>query len=113
MDPTLFRTQRGEFQYHVVCNATIIVYFECQKPEIALVDSAMMTATSIYMTVKSRLPPTPFLCTLNSPQKLLHGPTKGKATWLLVPYCAWISYVTYLNAGVVYLNRGRYIPKND
>ncbi|PSS05390.1 hypothetical protein PHLCEN_2v3879 [Hermanssonia centrifuga] len=71
------------------------LFFGRKEPEIALVDSAMMTATSIYMT------------------KLLHGPTKGKATWLLVPYCAWVSYVTYLNAGVVYLNRGRYIPKND
>ncbi|KAH9823789.1 TspO/MBR family-domain-containing protein [Melampsora americana] len=30
-----------------------------------------------------------------------------KAFYLLLPYCAWLSYATYLNAGVWYLNGGQ------
>ncbi|KAF8335062.1 TspO/MBR-like protein, partial [Cantharellus anzutake] len=32
--------------------------------------------------------------------------TNGKSTWFLAPYCAWLTYATYLNAGYWWLNRG-------
>jgi benzodiazapine receptor len=44
---------------------------------------------------------------------VLHKPTGGKSTWLLVPYCAWLGIATYLNAGIVYLNAGRKVEKKD
>ncbi|THH32940.1 hypothetical protein EUX98_g1278 [Antrodiella citrinella] len=50
-------------------------------------DSVLMTGMSLYMT------------------KLFHGPTGGRTTWFLAPYCAWLSYATYINAGVWWLNR--------
>ncbi|KAG8679907.1 hypothetical protein FRC09_018626, partial [Ceratobasidium sp. 395] len=39
-------------------------------------------------------------------QRTLHGPTDGNATYLLAPYCAWLTYATYLNGGYWWLNRG-------
>lgn len=33
-------------------------------------------------------------------------PTLGVSpTWFLAPYCAWLGYATYLNAGYVWLNK--------
>lgn len=47
-------------------------------------------------------------------QYTLHGPTKGKSTWLLAPYCAWLTFATYLNGGFVWLNRkNQKRPKRD
>ncbi|KAF5322301.1 hypothetical protein D9619_000879 [Psilocybe cf. subviscida] len=54
---------------------------------LALVDSVLMTATTWYMT------------------KLLDRPTNAKATYFLLPYCAWLGFATYLNAGTWWLNR--------
>ncbi|KAH9482717.1 Translocator protein-like protein [Psilocybe cubensis] len=54
---------------------------------LALIDSVLMTATTWYMT------------------KLLDRPTDAKATYFLLPYCAWLGYATYLNAGTWWLNR--------
>ena len=36
--------------------------------------------------------------------KLFH-PISRVASWLLVPYLAWVSFATYLNAGIWWLNR--------
>jgi benzodiazapine receptor len=55
---------------------------------LALVDSAALTLTTWYMT------------------KLFDRPTNGKATWFLLPYCGWLAYATYLNAGIWWLNGG-------
>lgn len=61
----------------------------------ALVDILGLTSSVVYMT------------------KVLHGPTGGKSTYLLVPYCVWLSLATYLNGGIWWLNRGRTISKRD
>ncbi|KAJ3523236.1 hypothetical protein NM688_g8761 [Phlebia brevispora] len=71
------------------------LFFVKKQTTLALADCALLTGTSIYMT------------------KLLHGISGGKTTWFLAPYCGWLLYATYLNAGVVYLNRGRNLPKED
>ena len=36
---------------------------------------------------------------------LAFKPLDRFAAWLLVPYLAWVSYATYLNAGFLVLNR--------
>jgi len=71
------------------------LFFVQKHTTLALLDSTLLTATTIWMT------------------RVLHGPTNGKATYFLLPYCAWLSYATYLNAGVVFLNKDRYLPKED
>ncbi|KAI0347247.1 TspO/MBR-related protein [Trametopsis cervina] len=71
------------------------LFFVRKQTKLALVDSALLTTLTIWMT------------------KVLHEPTRGKSTWFLLPYCAWLSYATYLNAGIVYLNEGRSLPKDD
>ncbi|PPQ94011.1 hypothetical protein CVT25_009859 [Psilocybe cyanescens] len=67
------------------------IFFGQHQIGLALVDSVLMTATTWYMT------------------KLLDRPTDAKATYFLLPYCAWLGYATYLNAGTWWLNRE---PKN-
>jgi len=42
--------------------------------------------------------PTPLLT-------LFDRPTNAKATYFLLPYCVWLCFETYLNAGVWWLNR--------
>ncbi|KAJ3541924.1 hypothetical protein NMY22_g3707 [Coprinellus aureogranulatus] len=64
------------------------LFFGAHRTGLALVDSAALTLTTWYMT------------------KLLDRPTNGKATWFLLPYCGWLAYATYLNAGVWWLNGG-------
>ncbi|TCD68194.1 hypothetical protein EIP91_011366 [Steccherinum ochraceum] len=63
------------------------LFFVRNEVELALADSVLMTGMSLYMT------------------KLFHGPTNGRTTWFLAPYCAWLSYATYINAGTWWLNR--------
>jgi len=63
------------------------IFFEARSPGYALIDGVLLTATTCYMT------------------KLLDRPTNAKATYFLLPYCAWLLYDTYLNAGVWWLNR--------
>jgi len=65
------------------------LFFGAQQTGAALIDSALLAGTSMYMT------------------KLLHGPTKGKSTYFLAPYCVWLTYATYLNGGIWLYNRGR------
>ncbi|KAI0702890.1 TspO/MBR-like protein [Cytidiella melzeri] len=71
------------------------LFFVRKQTKLALADCTLLTLTTMWMT------------------KALHGPTTGKTTWLLLPYCAWLSYATYLNAGVVYLNEGRDVVAED
>ncbi|KAF9055348.1 TspO/MBR-related protein [Hymenopellis radicata] len=65
------------------------LFFVSKQIELALVDSVLLAGTTWYMTA------------------LFHGPTNGQTTYFLLPYCAWAGFATYLNAGIVYLNRGR------
>ncbi|KAJ7368371.1 TspO/MBR-like protein [Mycena albidolilacea] len=62
------------------------LFFAAKKTGMALIDSGIMTAATFYMT------------------KLLaaHYPA---ASYLLWPYCAWLSFATYLNGGIWWLNR--------
>jgi benzodiazapine receptor len=73
------------------------------QPGIALADSVLLTGTTWYMTVS--LFCCPFKSFIDFWQKILDGPTNGKATYFLLPYCAWLAYATYLNAGSWWLNR--------
>jgi benzodiazapine receptor len=63
------------------------IFFGAHQCGIALADSVLLTGTTWYMT------------------KILDGPTDGTATYFLLPYCAWLAYATYLNAGSWWLNR--------
>ncbi|KAF8205043.1 TspO/MBR-related protein [Pholiota molesta] len=63
------------------------LFFESHQIGLALVDSVLITATTWYMT------------------KLLDRPTNAQATYFLLPYCAWLGFATYLNAGTWWLNR--------
>ncbi|TFK43466.1 TspO/MBR-related protein [Crucibulum laeve] len=65
------------------------LFFSAHKTGLALIDSTLLLGTTLYMT------------------KLLDRPTNAKATYFLLPYCAWLGYATYLNAGVWWLNRNR------
>ncbi|KAG9088784.1 hypothetical protein FS749_001902 [Ceratobasidium sp. UAMH 11750] len=64
------------------------LFFMFKQKGLALIDIAALTSTVVAMT------------------RTLHGPTEGKATYLLAPYCAWLTYATYLNGGYWWLNRG-------
>ncbi|KAF9485290.1 TspO/MBR-related protein [Pholiota conissans] len=63
------------------------LFFENHQIGLSLIDSAIMTITTWYMT------------------KLLDRPTNARATYYLLPYCVWLGYETYLNAGTWWLNR--------
>ncbi|OBZ70450.1 Translocator protein [Grifola frondosa] len=56
------------------------LFFFKKQVGLALIDMGLLTGTTMYMTA------------------LLHEPTGGKSTYLLLPYCAWLSYATYINA---------------
>ncbi|KAJ6485119.1 TspO/MBR-related protein [Mycena vitilis] len=63
------------------------LFFGAKKIGYALVDSVMMAGATFYMT------------------KLLAS-SSPTAAYLLLPYCAWLSFATYLNGGIWWLNRG-------
>jgi len=65
------------------------LFFGAKQTGAALIDSTLLAGTTMYMT------------------KLLHGPTGGKSTYFLAPYCVWLTYATYLNGGIWLYNRGR------
>ncbi|KAH7914194.1 TspO/MBR-related protein [Hygrophoropsis aurantiaca] len=65
------------------------LFFGSKKIGWALVDSTALLVTTFYMT------------------SLMHKCTGGDTTYLLLPYCAWLSYATYLNGGIWFMNRAR------
>ncbi|KAF5388154.1 hypothetical protein D9615_000460 [Tricholomella constricta] len=65
------------------------LFFMAKEPGWALIDSVLLTGLTFYMT------------------SLLDGPTGSKTTPFLLPYCAWLTFATYLNAGIWFLNRRR------
>ena len=50
---------------------------------------------------------------LNNTQATLNHPTEGRATLLLIPYCLWLTFATYLNTSFWYQNRGLPELKED
>ncbi|KAL0949486.1 hypothetical protein HGRIS_009540 [Hohenbuehelia grisea] len=62
------------------------LFFGAKKIGLALADSVLLTGTAWYMTA------------------LLHNPTNSQTTYFLAPYCAWLSFATYLNAGIWFMN---------
>ncbi|KZV94765.1 TspO/MBR-related protein [Exidia glandulosa HHB12029] len=71
------------------------LFFTYKQTGWALLDIAALTATNFYMT------------------SILHEATDGWTSYALVPYCAWLSYATYLNASLWWLNKDRHVPKYD
>ncbi|KAL0576915.1 hypothetical protein V5O48_005061 [Marasmius crinis-equi] len=65
------------------------LFFNAKQVGLALIDSTLLAGTTFYMT------------------KLFHEPTGSKSTIFLLPYCAWLTFATYLNGGIWWLNRGR------
>jgi len=65
------------------------IFFGAKKRLLALVNITALTGLTYAMTID------------------LHEATDGATTWFLAPYCAWLSYATYLNAGYWWLNRNR------
>ncbi|KAJ7700146.1 TspO/MBR-related protein [Mycena rosella] len=63
------------------------LFFGAKKTGTALIDSGLMAAATFYMT------------------KLI-APHSPGAAYLLLPYCAWLSFATYLNGGIWWLNGG-------
>jgi len=75
--------------YYVQLGLNIVwspLFFGTRNTVWALIDSILYTGTTWYMT------------------KVLHGPTQFKTTPFLLPYCVWLTYATYLNAGIWWLN---------
>ncbi|KAB5595485.1 TspO/MBR family domain-containing protein [Ceratobasidium theobromae] len=64
------------------------IFFMWKQKGLALIDIGALTSTVFTMT------------------RILHEPTGGASTYFLVPYCAWLSFATYLNGGYWWLNRG-------
>lgn len=64
------------------------IFFGLEKPGLALVDIISLTGTVFYMTK-------------------LTSKFSSKAAYLFLPYCAWLSYASYLNASTWYLNPRR------
>ncbi|ORX37193.1 TspO/MBR-related protein [Kockovaella imperatae] len=66
------------------------LFFGAKQKELALVDMALLLGTVVSMTIEMHDLRTDF-----------------STTWLLAPYCAWLGYASYLNAGYVWLNWNR------
>ncbi|KAJ3970013.1 TspO/MBR-related protein [Lentinula raphanica] len=69
------------------------LFFGLKRVGLALIDSVLMTGTTLYAA------------------RLLHGPTGSRTTYLLFPYCGWLCFAVYLNAGIWWLNRERTLKK--
>ncbi|KAJ3924083.1 TspO/MBR-related protein [Lentinula edodes] len=70
------------------------LFFGYKQVGVALIDSILMAGTTLYAT------------------KLFDGPTNSRTTYFLVPYCGWLCFATYLNAGIWWLNSKRRLGKN-
>ncbi|KAJ7507887.1 TspO/MBR-related protein [Mycena galericulata] len=68
------------------------LFFGAKRTGIALIDSGLLAVTTLYMTNLLR-------------------PISPEASYLLLPYCAWLSFATYLNGGIWWLNRGVQAPE--
>ena len=83
---TTVRTALSLFGIQLVLNAAwSILFFGMRNPAIALVDIAMLWI-SIVLTIA------------------LFSKVSRPAAWMLVPYLCWVSFATYLNAAIWWLN---------
>jgi benzodiazapine receptor len=71
------------------------LFFMAKQTGLALTNISVLTGTTYYLT------------------KLLHDATDGATTWYLAPYCAWLTYATYLNGSIWWMNKGRGLVKED
>ncbi|KAG8837368.1 hypothetical protein FRC18_009423 [Serendipita sp. 400] len=71
------------------------IFFGLKKKGLALVDIVSLVGTVFWMTA------------------MLHGPTGGRSTYLLAPYCLWLSFATYLNTSFWWNNRTKTELKKD
>ncbi|KAJ7638888.1 TspO/MBR family-domain-containing protein [Roridomyces roridus] len=74
--------------YHAQLSLNLLwspLFFGVKQIGPALVDSAAMAGTTYYMT------------------SLLY-PIVPQAAYLLLPYCSWLTFATYLNGGIWWLN---------
>lgn len=88
------------------------LFFGAKRMGLALVDIITLTGTTFYMTVRppSLLHSSSLICiTL---QRVLNEATNGKTALFLLPYCAWLTFATYLNASFLYLNNANTRPEN-
>ncbi|EGO01884.1 hypothetical protein SERLA73DRAFT_120532 [Serpula lacrymans var. lacrymans S7.3] len=65
------------------------LFFGARQIGWALLDSIALTSTTFYMT------------------KLLHASVGTRSSILLLPYCVWLSFATYLTGGCWWLNHSR------
>ncbi|GMK56370.1 hypothetical protein CspeluHIS016_0302100 [Cutaneotrichosporon spelunceum] len=79
----------GLYYAQLVLNfAWMPLFFTAKSPFVALADIVTVTSTVFVMTdVMNALP------------------TRIRTIYLLAPYCGWLVYATYLNAGVCFLNK--------
>jgi len=80
------------------------LFFGARQTGLALIDSVLLMGTTLAMTVCDQTI-TVRTAVLKALQRLWDRPTNAQATWFLLPYCAWLGYATYLNAGIWWLNR--------
>ncbi|EIW82124.1 TspO MBR-related protein [Coniophora puteana RWD-64-598 SS2] len=71
------------------------LFFGLKQVGLALVDSAFLTGTTLYMT------------------NLSHGLTRGMTSWFLVPYCTWLCFATYLNGGTWLLLKRKGVNRSE
>ncbi|EGG11653.1 uncharacterized protein MELLADRAFT_29874, partial [Melampsora larici-populina 98AG31] len=64
------------------------IFFGKRNVGLGLIDISILDLNVFYLTYLSKK-------------------VNEKAFYLFLPYCAWLSYATYLNAGVWYLNGGK------
>ncbi|RDB22631.1 Virulence protein SSD1 [Hypsizygus marmoreus] len=65
------------------------LFFGAKQTGLALVDNVLLTITTYYLT------------------NVWSISTDSATTPFLLPYCAWLTFATYLNAGIWWLNRGQ------
>lgn len=68
------------------------LFFRFKRPIEATVDVVALTGIVGYLTY-------------------IWGSVDERAGWALVPYCAWLSFATYLSAGAGYLNNWNFDKK--
>ena len=86
LDNPLVKSALGIFAIQLALNALwSILFFGMQNPTIALVEIIILWGMILWTILK-----------FNKVNKT--------AGWLLVPYLAWVTFATVLNASIVYLN---------
>ncbi|KIJ56886.1 hypothetical protein M422DRAFT_218667 [Sphaerobolus stellatus SS14] len=63
------------------------LFFGVKQLGLATIDSVLLATFTGYMTI------------------VLDKATDGATSWFLVPYCAWLSFATYLTGGIWLKNR--------